>query len=129
MASMNTSYRKINLLTYNKAWQPRTPPDRFLEHTTHISSPAVADSSGVRAQCQFSVAKYNSTKISCSPPPCSSTAMPPKLSPIWAAFHRSENMPNGKHHWATHWQCINVERPMTEPDMGAQEGSGDDYEL
>jgi hypothetical protein len=41
--------------------------------------------------------------------------MPPKLSPIWAVFHRSENMPNGKHHRATHWRCINAERPTTEP--------------
>ncbi|KAJ7216808.1 hypothetical protein C8J57DRAFT_1482995 [Mycena rebaudengoi] len=80
-------------------------------------------------ECLFSVAKYNGTKISRSPPLRSSTAMPPKLSPIWAAFHCSENMPNGKHHRATHWRCINAERPMTKPDTGAQKGSGDDYEL
>ncbi|KAJ6589179.1 hypothetical protein B0H19DRAFT_1248734 [Mycena capillaripes] len=39
--------------------------------------------------------------------------MPPKAAEIWGAFHRSDDKPNGSHHRATHWRCINVERPST----------------
>ncbi|KAJ7115136.1 ribonuclease H-like domain-containing protein [Mycena crocata] len=37
--------------------------------------------------------------------------MPPKLGDIWGPFHRSEGKTNGSHHRATHWRCINAERP------------------
>ncbi|KAJ7642481.1 ribonuclease H-like domain-containing protein [Mycena polygramma] len=41
--------------------------------------------------------------------------MPPKLGDIWGPFHRSDDKPNGSHHRATHWRCINAERPLTAP--------------
>ncbi|KAJ7206623.1 hypothetical protein GGX14DRAFT_568179 [Mycena pura] len=41
--------------------------------------------------------------------------MPPKPAEIWGAFHASDDKPNGHHHRATHWRCINAERPATAP--------------
>ncbi|KAK6984342.1 hypothetical protein R3P38DRAFT_3375142, partial [Favolaschia claudopus] len=53
--------------------------------------------------------------------------MPPKLADIWGPFHRSDNKPNGSHHRATHWRCINAERPSTAPiDIDLEDG---DWEL
>ncbi|KAK6977096.1 DUF659 domain-containing protein [Favolaschia claudopus] len=53
--------------------------------------------------------------------------MPPKLADIWGPFHRSDNKPNGSHHPATHWRCINAERPSTAPiDIDLEDG---DWEL
>ncbi|KAK6991514.1 DUF659 domain-containing protein [Favolaschia claudopus] len=40
--------------------------------------------------------------------------MPPKLGDIWTVFHKSSDKPNGSHHRATHWRCIDAERPSTE---------------
>ncbi|KAJ7601904.1 hypothetical protein FB45DRAFT_1048098 [Roridomyces roridus] len=37
--------------------------------------------------------------------------MPSPLGDIWPPFHRSTDKPNGSHHRATHWQCINTFRP------------------
>ncbi|KAJ6492762.1 ribonuclease H-like domain-containing protein [Mycena vitilis] len=41
--------------------------------------------------------------------------MPPKLGDIWGPFHRSDDKPNGSHNRATHWRCINAERPLAAP--------------
>ncbi|KAK7017310.1 DUF659 domain-containing protein [Favolaschia claudopus] len=40
--------------------------------------------------------------------------MPPKPGEIWTVFHKSSDKPNGSHHRATHWRCIDAERPSTE---------------
>ncbi|KAF7342787.1 DUF659 domain-containing protein [Mycena sanguinolenta] len=48
--------------------------------------------------------------------------MPPKQAEIWSAFHASDDKPNGSHHRATHWRCINAERPSAAPiDIEAEE--------
>ncbi|KAJ7926541.1 ribonuclease H-like domain-containing protein [Mycena leptocephala] len=39
--------------------------------------------------------------------------MPPKPAEICGAFHRSDDKHNGSHHRATHWRCIDAERPST----------------
>ncbi|KAJ7256266.1 hypothetical protein C8J57DRAFT_1235647 [Mycena rebaudengoi] len=41
--------------------------------------------------------------------------MPPKPAEIWGAFHRNDDKPNGSHHRATHWRCINSERHANAP--------------
>ncbi|KAJ7202919.1 ribonuclease H-like domain-containing protein [Mycena pura] len=48
--------------------------------------------------------------------------MPPKQAEIWNTFHRSDDKPNGSHHRATHWRCIDAERPSTaaiDVDLGS----------
>ncbi|KAK6974268.1 hypothetical protein R3P38DRAFT_3296771 [Favolaschia claudopus] len=51
----------------------------------------------------------------------------PPNSLISGPFHRSDNKPNGSHHRATHWRCINAERPSTAPiDIDLEDG---DWEL
>ncbi|KAJ7754680.1 hypothetical protein DFH07DRAFT_1029132 [Mycena maculata] len=39
--------------------------------------------------------------------------MPPKRADIWGSFHQSDEKPNGHHYRATHWRCIDAERPST----------------
>ncbi|KAJ7876867.1 hypothetical protein B0H14DRAFT_2342469 [Mycena olivaceomarginata] len=41
--------------------------------------------------------------------------MAPTLGDIWGPFHRSEDRPNGSHHRATHWRCIDTFRPANAP--------------
>ncbi|KAJ7325950.1 ribonuclease H-like domain-containing protein [Mycena albidolilacea] len=41
--------------------------------------------------------------------------MAPTLGDIWGPFHRSEDRPNGSHHCATHWRCIDTFRPANAP--------------
>ncbi|KAJ7254490.1 hypothetical protein C8J57DRAFT_1236729 [Mycena rebaudengoi] len=41
--------------------------------------------------------------------------MPPKPAEIWGVFHCNDDKPNGSHHRATHWRCINSERPANAP--------------
>ncbi|KAJ6453219.1 hypothetical protein C8R47DRAFT_1329389 [Mycena vitilis] len=41
--------------------------------------------------------------------------MAPQLGDIWGPFHRSEDRPNGSHHRATHWRCIDTFRPADAP--------------
>ncbi|KAJ6524808.1 hypothetical protein B0H19DRAFT_1085188 [Mycena capillaripes] len=47
--------------------------------------------------------------------PVSALTTPPKLEDIWGPFHRSDNKPNGSRNRATHWRCINSERPSSAP--------------
>jgi hypothetical protein len=39
--------------------------------------------------------------------------MPALRGDIWGPFHRSDDKPNGSHYRATHWRCIDAERPST----------------
>ncbi|KAJ7191607.1 hypothetical protein GGX14DRAFT_600008 [Mycena pura] len=41
--------------------------------------------------------------------------MPPGDGPLWPYFHKSKDKPNGSHHRATHWRCIDAKRPQNEP--------------
>ncbi|KAJ7196682.1 hypothetical protein GGX14DRAFT_574748 [Mycena pura] len=41
--------------------------------------------------------------------------MPPRDGPLWPYFHKSKDKPNGSHHRATHWCCIDAKRPQNEP--------------
>ncbi|KAJ7614224.1 hypothetical protein DFH06DRAFT_1344184 [Mycena polygramma] len=41
--------------------------------------------------------------------------MAPPLADRWGPFHRSDDCPNGSHHRATHWRCIDTFRPANAP--------------
>jgi hypothetical protein len=55
--------------------------------------------------------------------------MPASLGPLWQSFLRSDDKPNGSHHRATHWACINANRPTTAPINVDADGSSLDVEL
>ncbi|KAJ7151980.1 ribonuclease H-like domain-containing protein [Mycena filopes] len=41
--------------------------------------------------------------------------MAPATGPLWAYFHQSDTKPNNVHYRATHWRCIDAQRPADEP--------------
>ncbi|KAJ7817147.1 hypothetical protein B0H13DRAFT_1923079 [Mycena leptocephala] len=41
--------------------------------------------------------------------------MAPATGPLWPYFHQSDTKPNGAHFRATHWRCIDAQRPKDEP--------------